>query len=70
MPVISISNHKKLIHILNKKFKTKLIYSKEWPAPRNLTNTKILNFIKKGYIYKKFGMNLCFTKIYKLKILK
>jgi hypothetical protein len=34
MPVISISNHKLLIKILKKKFKTKLLITKEWPAPK------------------------------------
>ena len=34
MPVISISNHKKLIKIIEKKFKAKLLLTKEWPAPK------------------------------------
>ena len=69
MPVISISNHKKIIKIFNKKFKSKLLITKEWPAPKGLSKLKVKKFLKKKYIYKKFDLNLCFTKIYKLQIL-
>ncbi len=66
MPVISISNHKKLIKIIEKKFKAKLLLTKEWPAPKDLIKGRVANFLKKKYIFKKFNTYLCFTKIYKL----
>jgi cyclopropane fatty-acyl-phospholipid synthase-like methyltransferase len=67
MPVISISNHKLLIKILKKKFKTKLLITKEWPAPKNMIKGKVANFLKKEYIFKKYNTYLCFTKILKIK---
>ena len=66
MPVISISDHKLITKIIKKNFKSKLLITKEWPAPKNLIRGKVENFLKKGYIYKKFNMYLCFTKIYKI----
>ena len=66
MPVISISNHNKLIKIIEKKFKAKLLLTKEWPAPKDLIKGRVANFLKKKYIFKKFNTYLCFTKIYKL----
>ena len=47
MPVISISNHKKLIKIIEKKFKAKLLLTKEWPAPKDLIKGRVANFFKK-----------------------
>ena len=34
MPVISISDHKPLIRIIKSKFNSKLLFTKEWPAPK------------------------------------
>ena len=65
MPVISISNHKKLIKIIEKKFKAKLI-NKRMASPKGLDKGKGCKFLKKKYIFKKFNTYLCFTKIYKL----
>ena len=59
MPVISISDHKLLIKIIEKNFKSKMLVSKEWPAPKNLIRGKVDHFINKGYIYKKYNMYLC-----------
>jgi len=67
MPVISLSNHKKITSIFQKKFKTKLLIKKEWPAPKKFFLGKEKAFIRKKYLFKKFDMFLCFTKIYKLK---
>ena len=47
MPVISISNHKKLIKIIEKKFKAKLLLTKEWPAPKDLIKGRGCKFFKK-----------------------
>ena len=68
MPVISISDHKFIIKIIEKKFKPKLLISKEWPAPKNLIKGKVENFLKKDYMYKRFNMYLCFTKVYKIQL--
>ena len=68
MPVISISNHKFLIQLLKKKFKTKLLITKEWPAPKNLIKGRVANFIKKKYIFSKYNTYLCFTKVYKIQL--
>jgi cyclopropane fatty-acyl-phospholipid synthase-like methyltransferase len=68
MPVISISDHKLLTQLFKKKFKAKLLVTKEWPAPKNLIKGKVANFLKKKYIFKKYNTYLCFTKVYKLQI--
>ena len=68
MPVISISNHKFLTQLLKKKFKAKLLITKEWPAPKNLIKGRVANFIKKKYIFKKYNTYLCFTKVYKIQL--
>ena len=67
MPIISISDHKLITKIIEKKFKSKLLVSKEWPAPKNLIRGRVENFLKSKYIFKKFNMYLCFTKIYEIK---
>lgn len=66
IPSISISNHKKNINVMKKNFKEiKEVSCIDWPAPKFLLNKKIIKkMIKKLYIYKKFNMFLCFTKIY------
>lgn len=66
MPVISISDHKLITKIIEKNFKSKLLVRKEWPAPKNLIRGRVENFLKKEYIYKKFNMYLCFTKVYQI----
>ncbi len=66
MPVISISDHKLLIKIIKKNFKSKMLISKEWPAPKNLIKGKVDHFLNKGYIFKKYNMYLCFTKVYQI----
>ena len=66
MPVISISDHKLLIKTIKRNFKSKLLLTKEWPAPKDLIKERVANFLKKKYIFKKFNLYLCFTKIYKL----
>ena len=66
MPVISISDHKLLIKIIEKNFKSKMLVSKEWPAPKKLIKDKVDHFLNKGYIFKKFNMYLCFTKVYQI----
>ncbi|MDB9940754.1 methyltransferase [Candidatus Pelagibacter sp.] len=66
MPVISISDHKLITKIIEKNFKYKLLVRKEWPAPKNLIRGRVENFLKKEYIYKKFNMHLCFTKVYQI----
>lgn len=68
MPVISISDHKLITKIIEKKFKSKLLVSREWPAPKNLIRGKVESFLKSKYIFKKFNMYLCFTKIYEIRI--
>ena len=68
MPVISISDHKLITKIIEKKFKSKLLISKEWPAPKILIKEKVENFLKKEYMYKRFNMYLCFTKVYKIQL--
>lgn len=66
IPSISISDHKKNILMMKKKFKkVKLINTMEWPAPSFLLKKNLKNkLLQKGYIYEKFNMFLCFTKIY------
>ena len=66
IPVISLSDHNRLINIIKKKFKVKLLIKKEWPAPKNLIKGKVANFLKKEYIFQKYNTYLCFTKVYKL----
>ena len=66
MPVISISDHELITRLIEKNFKSKLLATKEWPAPKDLIKGRVENFLKKKYIYKKFNMYLCFTKVYKL----
>ena len=66
MPIISISDHKLIVKIIKKNFKFKLLFTKEWPAPKDLIKERVANFLKKKYIFKKFNLYLCFTKIYKL----
>ena len=68
MPVISFSDHELISKLIEKKFKSKLLVSKEWPAPKDLIKGRVENFLKKKYIFKKFNMYLCFTKIYEIKI--
>ena len=68
MPVISISDHKFITKIIEKKFKSKLLVSREWPAPKNLIRGKVESFLKNKYIFEKFNMYLCFTKIYEIRI--
>tara|TARA_B100000767_G_C19591295_1_gene461560 strand:+ start:104 stop:799 length:696 start_codon:yes stop_codon:yes gene_type:complete len=66
IPCISISNHKKLIKELKKNFKSvKLVVNKEWPAPKVLLSKfKKLLKDKDDYIYFKYGVALCFTRVY------
>jgi len=66
IPSISISDHKKNLILMKKQFKNvNEISSIEWPAPKFLLNKKIISEnIKKRYIYKKFNLYLCFTKVY------
>jgi methylase of polypeptide subunit release factors len=66
IPSISISDHKKNILMMKKKFKkVKLASVREWPAPSFLLKKNLKNkLLNKGYIYEKFNMFLCFTKIY------
>ena len=66
IPVISLSDHNRLINIIKKKFKVKLLIKKEWPAPKNLIKGKVANFLKKEYIFQKYNTYLCFTKVYRL----
>ena len=66
MPIISISDHKLVTKTIKKNFKSKLLLTKEWPAPKDLIKEKVANFLEKKYIFKKFNLYLCFTKIYKL----
>lgn len=66
MPIISISDHRLIIKLIKKKFKSKLLLTKEWPAPKELIKGKVESFLKKEYIYKRFNLHLCFTKIYML----
>ena len=66
MPVISISDHKLLIKTIKRNFKSKLLLTKEWPAPKDLIKEKVAIFLERNYIFKKFNLYLCFTKIYKL----
>jgi|LakMenEpi03Aug12_release.lakeMendotaPanAssembly.Ray.scaffolds.fasta_scaffold75486_1 methylase of polypeptide subunit release factors len=66
IPSISISDHKKNISIMKRKFKkVKLLSTREWPAPLFLLKKNLKKkSLQKGYIYEKFNMLLCFTKIY------
>ena len=70
IPCISISNHKKLLNELKKNFKSvKLLVNKEWPAPPKLMSQfKKLLTAKNDYIYFKYGVALCFTRIYECAI--
>lgn len=70
LPIISLSDHVKIKKILKQKFKSKLIIGKEWPAPKELLyNYKAVDKLKKkGYIFEKFNMNVCFTEIFKILI--
>ena len=66
MPVISISDHKLITKTIKRNFKSKLLLSKEWPAPKDLIKEKVAIFLERKYISRKFNLYLCFTKIYKL----
>lgn len=68
IPVLSISDHKILTQLIKKKFKAKLLVTKEWPAPKDLINGRIANFLKKEYIFIRYNTYLCFTKVYKLEL--
>ena len=67
MPIISLSNFKKITDSFYRKFNSKLLIKKEWPTPKKIFLGREKSLIKKKYIFKKFDMFLCFTKIYKLK---
>ena len=65
-PVISLSNYKNFINIINKNFKSKLLLHKDWPVPKKLYKNNEDKFVKNGYIRKIFGIYVCFTEIYKI----
>ena len=70
IPCISISDHKRLMIELKKNFKSvNLLVSKEWPAPKELLqNFKKVLKNNDDYIFFKYGIALCFTKIYECAI--
>ena len=54
----------KVITLMKRNFrKVKLESYKEWPISKQLYQ-KIKKSLKKNYISKKYGINLCFTSIY------
>jgi methylase of polypeptide subunit release factors len=68
-PIISLSNEKKIISVLKKKFnKIKLIKTKTWPLPKSMyKNINLLNKLKKKkiiYFENKYGMLTFKTDIY------
>ena len=64
IPCISLSDYKKVITLMKRNFrKVKLESYKEWPISKQLYQ-KIKKSLKKNYISKKYGINLCFTSIY------
>ena len=64
IPCISLSDYKKVITLMKRNFrKVKLESYKEWPISKQLYQ-KIKKSLKKNYILKKYGINLCFTSIY------
>ena len=71
-PIISLSNHKKVLTFTKKKFKfVKRIQSKEWPVPKEMYKYKkkidFLNKKKLIFVKKKFGLILFKTDIYLVK---
>ncbi len=66
LPVISLSNYQKVEKNLKKKFKSsKILIEKTWPAPLELKRKfESLLKTKKHYIFDKYGISLCFTRIY------
>ncbi len=72
LPLISLSNTKKVINIAKKKFKNvKTVSNDEWFLPNDLEkNSKLLFKLKKNkkIDFKfKFGKFICFTKVLELK---
>ena len=64
IPCVSLSDYKKVITLMKRNFrKVKLESYKEWPISKQLYQ-KIKKSLKKNYILKKYGINLCFTSIY------
>ena len=50
-PIISLSNHKKVLTFTKKKFKfVKRIQSKEWPLPKEMYKYKKIDFLNKKKI--------------------
>ncbi len=71
-PIISLSNHKKVLTFTKKKFKfVKKIQSKEWPLPKEMYKyKKKIEFLSKKkliFVKKKFGLILFKTDIYLVK---
>ena len=71
-PIISLSNHKKVLTFTKKKFKfVKKIQSKEWPVPKEMYKyKKKIEFLSKKkliFVKKKFGLILFKTDIYLVK---
>ena len=71
-PIISLSNHKKVLTFTKKKFKfIKKIQSKEWPLPKEMYKyKKKIEFLSKKkliFVKKKFGLILFKTDIYLVK---
>ena len=71
-PIISLSNHKKVLTFTKKKFKfVKRIQSKEWPLPKEMYKyKKKIEFLSKKkliFVKKKFGLILFKTDIYLVK---
>jgi hypothetical protein len=68
-PVISLSNHKKIVDFAQEKFKIcKLISEVEWPLPKHFDNKILVNLKKMRLISftQKYGEKICFTRIYKV----
>ena len=71
-PIISLSNHKKVLTFTKKKFKfVKKIQIKEWPLPKEMYKyKKKIEFLSKKkliFVKKKFGLILFKTDIYLVK---
>ena len=69
-PLISLSNHKKIINFARKNYKVcKLLKKVEWPLPKYFDDKILAHLKEKGLIYfqEKYGEKICFTKIYLVK---
>ena len=73
LPIISLSNEKKVLSYLKKiKVKNEIISTSKWPIPKNMYKhipmLENLKNSKKIYYEKKFGLIIANTKIFHLKI--